>query len=449
MKRLEQLRAMGLHLLRPIFLPEGLILLALFCVGTYVGRNSFFYSDDFTVIQEIDWSFLIKGLNGHLIIIPNSLYFVLLNTFGLQSYLPYLIATSLINLAFGLVLLKYLNARISRSASLLVVLLILLTPGSVHTQFWLGSAVFLIPLTSVLILKILENAAPVPNFALVVIAYLNFFMGGYGIPAIVSSIWMCFLFKRQFLEKFLVILLPIPAYYSLSLQSVSTNSAPKPELAERASYVLESMRMILENKFSYPVLAAMLFLAIILFMARPLKLKIINQSLRDSSVWMVFLLTFILLISLARNQVEPITASRYIQIASAALILFVLDSLKCFYFGAQERVRQTSKLVIFILILITLVPNSTYWIRGYRDASYGGEIRRAELALILCVQDQTQSQIKENSDGLQYVNTQSLLNAFKNYGAMDVEIDKIVALQGPGANQVKSLEGKYNLKLKC
>lgn len=80
--------------------------------AAWVGRNLWFFSDDWNIVTQYPSGNLLRPFNGHLSAVPIGLYQLLFHTVGLSSYLPYRVLGLLMLIALAVAVFRYARSQV-------------------------------------------------------------------------------------------------------------------------------------------------------------------------------------------------------------------------------------------------------------------------------------------------------------------------------------------------
>lgn len=389
---------------------------------TYFARSSFFYSDDFRVIEYYgDRSKNIFEIhNGHFAPLANGIYYLLFKLFGLVSYTPYLVFAGLVNLYFGISIAEYfIRKNLLRTKPLLLSALFLVVPYASHSIFWVASAINL--LVPSLLLNLLcinysnskKDRREQVTFTAMSISCIvvGVGLGGYGL-ILIPSVYALNVARKNFVGLGIIscLLIPVIIIYSKfnsTSFSIFNSNFPKWVLTSIYDFSATIIPFLPQYNLFGQIVISLILISLGYSIVRVFhdfkNTRHIFLDLSITSTLTMFLSTIFLMYR-ARGGVENFSASRYVVLFNFMLFFISIAVLQNVLSNKESSLvlkEYVNKALIVILIVIvtTRVP---VWHQSSLDASFQGQINKNLVIEGLCESELETAEIEKIalSDGL-------------------------------------------------
>ena len=112
------------------------VVAVLVIVAAWVGRQLWFFSDDWNIFAEYHSGNLLEPFNGHLSLLPAGIYQFLFHTVGVGSYVPYRVVGLLALAVLGFQVARFAGKRVGAVATVLAVVAVLWnSAGTTNVMF--------------------------------------------------------------------------------------------------------------------------------------------------------------------------------------------------------------------------------------------------------------------------------------------------------------------------
>ena len=414
--------------------PSSLLLLLVFS-GMKI-RNAYFFSDDYTWLQNFNLQYIFEPYMGHLMYSLKIIYLPLYYLFGIDSYIPFLISSLLCMAVASFGIYRFcLRLGLGQSVSNLAAIIVLVLPNSEHTIFFLQAALQLLTFSSIFYVFVFSS-----HFKLIKIVAVTVYLagtGGYGLPILVG-LSLYFIFEREFKYLLVTSLALLVLFFSYTGWNSAENRIP--DFVKINEYILESYWLTLENSFGSWLAGILIVVQIGALIAACIKRDF--SVLKYPAVLFAALMTFYSLIFVARLGVESILAARYIAlsnlmvVSSVILALAYVKNLKPI---SLIRTRQNLDIVSIVLIF-GILHNTTGYYRALQNIEWGSKITIGQVSAIFCSQiDNSNVEKWQMNNSLRSLDYQKFLEAFKGNGSPKQEKESILELKEPAVSSYQEM----------
>jgi hypothetical protein len=395
-------------------------------VQTIRSKNAFFYSDDFTFISQSNESFneTFTLANGHFAPVVRITYKLMFEIFGITSYLPYLVLSGLLNWILCLSLGWFIRQRKLNNTLLLIApSIVIVVPFSGHTIFWLAAAINLLS-PSLLMVYLTINSLRLRILAASLFSIIGIGIGGYGLILVLGILYSNILKKSKTLITISLIMLLFTAGAYSQNNSTPNQIVDKRMVTWLTENFFNSIRLftplIPESSVLNIFFELMFYVSFVLI--TPVVVRKISSKAKilalDISVLVLTYFSFLLLIWLARNGVEPISASRYVVIAFTlvSVIIILGGSLIEEVFRYKNRILSMNTIVLIVL-LITSLTRFGYWWQAPSDIGYQSSLNRLTVNQIVCGRESSREFLDKAvlQDGLIYLSNSLQSELWQGY----------------------------------
>jgi hypothetical protein len=388
---------------------------------TVSASGAWFYSDDWRALSPPTSVLDIFGpYNGHWVPFGRVAYAFLVAAAGLDHFEVFMTAAAVCNLALGLAIVWWLSSRVGPLLQAAIVAACLIVPYADHTVFWLGAALNLLPVAALLFwLGGVERGCRWDRAALVGGLLVAMGLGGYGLVALTGFVIATFVAGRigEAVAASLALIVAALPQASGQLGSVPVVRAPL------LQWLNTSVKDIIA-RLALPLVPTVLMVGFAagLIIARQgsgratwLRTKL---SVPATSALLGCVAAMVTLVYLARGGVEPLTASRYILLATALPTLAVVSWFTVS--GHASRGFTDSgrrELAIAAVVTLMVAVRVSGWYQSAVSAGNLGRSNREAVVEQICsgVSDANLAQHVETRDGLGYMQSAITTDAWSDF----------------------------------
>jgi hypothetical protein len=352
----------------------------------YQMRFAYFYNDDFFLMQNPNFSIIYELYNGHWIPIINGTYWVLFESFGVKSYLPWLILSVFFYFTGVFLLFKSFSSTGNKIVLFLILGKVVTIRGSEQTLSWTSVAINFFIFAAVVYYIFGKRFTNTSSLFLLCLFLIG--IGGYGLPGLflVSlSEFVNFLRSRVKLRNVIVSVSFTFLSFIIHLYGFLREENDSKLIPEdfHPLKLVTTLPILVADVFRVAFPWSVSHFIFYFLVAILLCFYLFTRTIPDRRALYLGLygLLFWVLILLNRGYSQAELPSRYISISVSCLLL----SLYFFIDPIFQRVNLFNiHKVIIVLLILTIAATCVNVVRSFQNISWQGRITQGNLSALMC-----------------------------------------------------------------